>query len=81
MCTSIAFNGASGALYFGRNLDWESGFGEVPVFAPRNWSCTWAFNGELANNPACLDARRRAAGRARNRNCRTGHAFVLRLHE
>ena len=52
MCTSIAFNGASGALYFGRNLDWESGFGEVPVFAPRNWSCTWAFNGELANNTA-----------------------------
>ena len=66
MCTSIAFNGASGALYFGRNLDWESGFGEVPVFAPRNWNCTWAFNGDLSRNdtPAATQGSQAASAHA-----------------
>ena len=43
MCTSVRFTSTNGSLYFGRNLDWESGYGEQPVFTPRNWNGAWAF--------------------------------------
>ena len=44
MCTAIRFNAASGGMYFGRNLDWECGYGEHPVIAPRGWEHSWEFD-------------------------------------
>lgn len=43
MCTSIRFSNTKGNMFFGRNLDWEFGYGEGPVIAPRNWNRTWRF--------------------------------------
>ena len=43
MCTSIRFNDAAGTMFFGRNLDWECGYGEVPVLAPKGWQYQWVF--------------------------------------
>ena len=37
MCTSVRFSNTKGNMFFGRNLDWEFGYGEGPVIAPRNW--------------------------------------------
>ena len=34
MCTGIRFTGTSGAMYFGRNLDWTQGYGERVVVTP-----------------------------------------------
>lgn len=34
MCTGMRFNGADGSMYFGRNLDWSSGYGEAVVITP-----------------------------------------------
>ena len=34
MCTGIRFNGATGSMYFGRNLDWTQGYGEKVVVTP-----------------------------------------------
>ncbi|MGN0073391.1 MAG: choloylglycine hydrolase [Coriobacteriales bacterium] len=44
MCTAIRFNARSGGMYFGRNLDWECGYGEHPVIAPRGWEHSWEFD-------------------------------------
>lgn len=43
MCTSVRFSNTKGNMFFGRNLDWEFGYGEGPVIAPRNWNRTWRF--------------------------------------
>ena len=34
MCTGIRFTSTSGAMYFGRNLDWTQGYGERVVMTP-----------------------------------------------
>ena len=34
MCTGIRFNDAAGTMYFGRNLDWTTGYGERVVVTP-----------------------------------------------
>ena len=34
MCTGIRFTDSSGAMYFGRNLDWTQGYGERVVMTP-----------------------------------------------
>ena len=34
MCTGIRFTDRSGAMYFGRNLDWTQGYGERVVMTP-----------------------------------------------
>ncbi|MDD6651284.1 MAG: choloylglycine hydrolase [Eggerthellales bacterium] len=46
MCTSVRFSDAAGNTFFGRNLDWEFGYGESPVIAPRNWEHAWEFEDE-----------------------------------
>lgn len=40
MCISVRFSNTKGNMFFGRNLDWEFGYGEGPVIAPRNWKRT-----------------------------------------
>ena len=54
MCTAIRFTDAKGRHYFGRNLDWECGFGETVLTTPRNWTGTWAFEGAIDPGPAVM---------------------------
>lgn len=44
MCTAIRFNSSSGTMFFGRNLDWECGYGEHPLITPRGWEPAWVFD-------------------------------------
>lgn len=44
MCTAIRFTDHSQNCYFGRNLDWECGYGEGLVITPAGWEGAWRFN-------------------------------------
>lgn len=48
MCTGVRFNSADGGMYFGRNLDWATGYGEKVVITPRGYKYNSAFLGEMA---------------------------------
>ena len=54
MCTSIRFDDNQGNLYFGRNLDWSTTFGQKIVITPRGYKYQTAFLGENANSPAVI---------------------------
>ena len=43
MCTGIRFTSADGAMYFGRNLDWSTPFGEHIVVTPKGYALRQAF--------------------------------------
>ena len=43
MCTGLRFNDAEGNLYFGRNLDVESSYGEKVLVTPRNYELPYRF--------------------------------------
>jgi choloylglycine hydrolase len=43
MCTGIRFADDNGALFAGRNLDWECGYGEGITITPRNYERKYAF--------------------------------------
>lgn len=43
MCTGIRFTDSAGAMYAGRNLDWECGYGEKVSITPRNYVRPYAF--------------------------------------
>ena len=47
MCSGIRFSDHNGHMYFGRNLDWSTGYGEKVVITPRNYRYNSAFLGEL----------------------------------
>lgn len=51
MCTAVRFNDDNGNLYFGRNLDWTSGYGQKVVISPRGYKYNSAFLGEMT--PKC----------------------------
>ena len=54
MCTGVRFSDASGNMYFGRNLDWSTGYGQKVVVTPRGYKYKSAFLGEMANSPAII---------------------------
>lgn len=37
MCTSVRFTDKAGHLFWGRNFDWNTGYGEVPVVMPKGF--------------------------------------------
>lgn len=47
MCTGIRFTDGNGSMYFGRNLDWETSYGERVVVTPRGHAVPYAFLGDL----------------------------------
>lgn len=47
MCTGVRFSDDKGNMYFGRNLDWECGYGQKVVVTPRNYKYNSAFLGEM----------------------------------
>ena len=50
MCTGVRFSGKDGAMYFGRNLDWSTGYGQKVVIAPRGYKYDSAFLGEMGGS-------------------------------
>lgn len=49
MCTGIRFTDTHGNMFFGRNLDWSTSYGEEPLVTPRNYERTWTF-AEISTN-------------------------------
>ena len=47
MYTGVRFSDDKGNMYFGRNLDWSTGYGQKVVVTPRKFSYNSAFLGEL----------------------------------
>lgn len=54
MCTGIRFSDDKDNMFFGRNLDWSTGYGEKVVVTPRGYKYRSAFLGEMANSPALI---------------------------
>lgn len=51
MCTGIRFTSADGAMYFGRNLDWNTPFGEHIVITPKSYPLAQAFPEGTSTKP------------------------------
>lgn len=54
MCTCVRFSDNNGNMYFGRNLDWSTGFGERVVITPRAYRYHSPFRGELSPTYAVI---------------------------
>ena len=54
MCTGVRFSDEAGNMYFGRNLDWSTPYGQKVVITPRGYKYKSAFLGEMANSPALI---------------------------
>lgn len=54
MCTGVRFSDNEGNMYFGRNLDWSTSYGQRVVITPRGYKYRSAFLGEMANSPALI---------------------------
>ena len=54
MCTGARFSDDQGNMYFGRNLDWSTPYGQKVVVTPRGYKYKSAFLGEMANSPALI---------------------------
>lgn len=47
MCTGVRFSDNKGNMYFGRNLDWSTGYGQRIVVTPKGYKYHSAFLGEM----------------------------------
>ena len=47
MCTGIRFTDDKNNMYFGRNLDWSTGYGQKIVITPKGYQYKSAFLGEM----------------------------------
>lgn len=54
MCTGVRFSDDKGNMYFGRNLDWSTGYGQKVVVTPRNYSYNSAFLGEMKSKTGAI---------------------------
>ena len=54
MCTGARFSDDQGNMYFGRNLDWSTPYGQRVVVTPRGYKYKSAFLGVMANSPALI---------------------------
>ncbi|MBR3156815.1 choloylglycine hydrolase [Candidatus Saccharibacteria bacterium] len=54
MCTGVRFSDDHGNMYFGRNLDWSTPYGQKVVITPRGYKYKSAFLGEMANSPVLI---------------------------
>ena len=45
MCTAVRFTDSKGNMYWGRNLDWEMGYGQHVVAVPAAWEYDWVYGG------------------------------------
>lgn len=54
MCTAVRFNDNEGNMYFGRNLDWTTGYGEKVVITPTDYTYHSVFLGEMKPNHGAI---------------------------
>ena len=54
MCTGARFSDSEGNMYFGRNLDWSTPYGQKVVVTPRGYKYKSAFLGEMEKSPAII---------------------------
>ncbi len=54
MCTGIRFTDSNGNMFWGRNLDWDEGFGQFPIIMPKGYKIAQAFGNEYANKHAAV---------------------------
>ena len=54
MCTGIRFSDGNGNMYFGRNLDWSTGYGQQVLVTPRGYSLKTAFLGDVSVKHAII---------------------------
>lgn len=54
MCTGVRFSDGQGNMYFGRNLDWSTPYGQRVVITPRGYKYHSAFLGVMGNSPALI---------------------------
>ena len=54
MCTGVRFSDDQGNMYFGRNLDWSTSYGQKVVITPRGYKYKTAFLGESTSSPALI---------------------------
>ena len=54
MCTGARFSDDQGNMYFGRNLDWSTPYGQRVVITPRGYKYKSAFLGVMSNSPALI---------------------------
>jgi len=54
MCTGIRFGDNDGNMYFGRNLDWSTGYGQEVIITPRKYCLTSAFLGDITPKYAII---------------------------
>lgn len=45
MCTAVRFTSKDGHMYWGRNLDWSTGYGQFPIVMPKGFSVQQHFGG------------------------------------
>lgn len=54
MCTCVRFNDNSGNMYFGRNLDWDEGYGQKIIITPREYKYCSEFLGKMNTKHAVI---------------------------
>ncbi len=54
MCTSVRFIGEDGAMYWGRNLDWNEGYGQFPLIMPKGFMVRQAFGPDYESKYAAI---------------------------
>ena len=54
MCTGVRFSDDKGNMFFGRNLDWSTGYGQKVVLTPREYSYNSAFLGEMKSKQGAI---------------------------
>ncbi|MBQ3263735.1 choloylglycine hydrolase [Candidatus Saccharibacteria bacterium] len=54
MCTGVRFSDDKGNMFFGRNLDWSTGYGQKVVLTPRGYSYNSAFLGEMKSKQGAI---------------------------
>lgn len=77
MCTGIRFSDEKGNLFFGRNLDWSTGYGEKVVITPRGYKYKSAFLGEMPNSPALIGMGIVAEGVPLYFDCANEHGLAI----
>lgn len=54
MCTGVRFTDNDGNMYWGRNLDWNTGYGQFPIVMPKGYKIASAFGDEYENPHAMI---------------------------
>ena len=77
MCTGVRFSDDRGNMYFGRNLDWSTGYGQRVVITPRGYKYKSAFLGEMAKGTVVIGMGIVADGTPLYFDCANEHGIAV----